>query len=150
MFEYLFKEGGRLEQVLPVDPGSVVRHDLLFDSLSDLVESLLLQTQALRVVLPLQQHHNISATNITIDYTQELDIHKCTRRLKTKTNPFEIEEVLLEGFSRLRLSAFVDDVRVLFVATAFVVLTTVVLPIAQTHPAEVGFAVGTLLPKNIQ
>ena len=48
----------------------------------------------------------------------------------------------------MSLRALVDDVRVFLVATALVVLAAVVLPVAQTHPAEVGLAVRALLLTN--
>ncbi len=45
------------------------------------------------------------------------------------TDPFEVEEILLERLSRLRVHRFVGNVRVLLVAAALVVLTPVVLPV---------------------
>ena len=54
-----------------------------------------------------------------------------------ESHPLKVEEVFLEGLSGLSLLALVDDVRVLFVTAALIVLTTVGLPVSQTHPAEV-------------
>ena len=53
------------------------------------------------------------------------------------THPLKVEEVFLQGLAGLGLLALVDDVGVLLVAAALVVLTAVGLPVAQTHPAEV-------------
>lgn len=51
--------------------------------------------------------------------------------------PLKVEEVFLQGLSGLCLLALVYDVRVLFVATALVILAAMSLPIPQTHPAEI-------------
>lgn len=53
------------------------------------------------------------------------------------SHPLKVEEVFLEGLSGLCLLALVDDVWVLLVATALIVLTAMGLPVPQTHPAEV-------------
>lgn len=51
--------------------------------------------------------------------------------------PLKVEEVFFQGLSSLRLLALVDDIGILFVATALVILAAVSLPISQTHPAEI-------------
>lgn len=53
------------------------------------------------------------------------------------SHPLKVEEVFLEGLSGLCLLALVDDVWVLLIATALIVLTAMGLPVPQTHPAEV-------------
>ena len=57
----------------------------------------------------------------------------CVQQQQDGTHSLEVEEIFLERLPRLRLSTFVHDIRVLFVAAALVVLAAVVLPICSSH-----------------
>lgn len=56
---------------------------------------------------------------------------------KERTHPLKVEKIFFEGLSGLSLLALVDDIRVFFVAAAFIVFTAMSLPVTKTHPAEV-------------
>jgi hypothetical protein len=70
--------------------------------------------------------------------------------LLNKTYPFKVEEILLEGLSCLSVDRLVSDVWILLVATAFIIFTTVSLPITQTHPTEIKFTLCALLQRITQ
>lgn len=53
------------------------------------------------------------------------------------SHPFKVEEVFFQGLSSLCLLALVDDVRILFIATAFIILAAMRFPVSQTHPTEI-------------
>lgn len=101
---------GRIEQILPVDPGAKALHDFLVDARLEAVQRLLLQLHRFRVILP----------------------------------AFVVMEILFESFTCLSVHRLVCYIRILLVAGALVVLGAVILPVTQTHPAEIVFTVVAL------
>jgi len=66
------------------------------------------------------------------------------QRFAVVLKSFVVVEVLLEGASCLHMDSLLRHRRILLVSTAFVVLTSVCLPVPKTHPAEVVLAFGAL------
>lgn len=126
-------------QVLPVDPGPEVVHHPLLDLLLDPLVRLGLQLQRLVVVLPLFANIYVLKKKKKVKWNSHKvnTLLECVKAWWRETHSLEVEEVLFEGFSGLRLLALVDYIWVFFVATALVVLAAVGLPVAETHPAEI-------------
>lgn len=53
-------------------------------------------------------------------------------------------QILLQSFSSLSVNTFMSNIRVFLVSGAFIILTAMGLPIAQTHPAKFMLTVVTL------
>lgn len=133
-------------QVLPVDPGSQVVHNPFLDLFLYPVVCLSLQLQRLVVILPLiikklktnKTHFQSLSYLVYPPSVFILDILlSAVQHRKERTHPLKVEKIFFEGLSGLSLLALVDNIRVLFVAAAFVVFTAMSLPVTETHPAEV-------------
>lgn len=64
--------------------------------------------------------------------------------ISSQTYSFVIVKILFEGFSCLRMNAFVRNIRIFLVTRAFVILATMCFPISKAHPAEVVLTIVTL------
>lgn len=140
--QYLGQQLCSIMQVLPVNPGSQVVHNPFLDLFLYPVVSLSLQLQGLVVILPLiikqKWRQNTPSELVYLPSVFISDILLSAMQLRNeRTHPLKVEKIFFEGLSGLSLLALVDDIRVFFVAAAFIVFTAMSLPVTKTHPAEV-------------
>lgn len=128
----LGQQGGRIEQILPVDPRAESLHDLLVDTRLHPVQRLLLQLQRLGVVLP-------------AFVVVEVLFQRFPGLTKRREDSYVFRSIVQQLYTAyLRVHRLVGNVRVFLVPRALVILGTVRLPVPQAHPAKVVLAVEAL------